>query len=75
MRTALEWWPNAALGGELSFELPLPRHFEQAAEVVTEDDIAENVVCGADVDRYLEKIAEFEVAGFDPAERELLVKV
>jgi len=64
-KTALEVWPNAGLGGELSYELPLPRHFEQAAEVLTEEDVAESVVCGADVDRYLEKITEFEDAGFD----------
>ena len=31
-KTALEWWPNAAVPGDLSQELPLPRHFEQAAE-------------------------------------------
>ena len=29
-KTAHEWWPNAALPGELSQELALPRHFEQA---------------------------------------------
>ncbi|HJP64704.1 MAG TPA: TIGR03557 family F420-dependent LLM class oxidoreductase, partial [Actinomycetota bacterium] len=31
-------WPNAGIGGELSVELPLPRHYEQAAETVTEED-------------------------------------
>src|SRR4051812_41223672 len=91
VKTALEWWPNAALKGELGQELPLPRHFEQAAENVTEDEIKEAIVCGPDVDRYLEKITEFDDAGFDHvyihqvgtdqesffsfAERELLVKV
>jgi coenzyme F420-dependent glucose-6-phosphate dehydrogenase len=65
VKTALEVWPNAGLGGELTFELPLPRHFEQAAETVREEDIAKSVVCGPDVDRYLEKITEFEDAGFD----------
>jgi G6PDH family F420-dependent oxidoreductase len=90
VKTALEWWPNAGLGGELSYELPLPRHFEQAAENVDEQAIAESVVCGPDLDKYLEKITEFEDAGFDHvyihqvgadqesffefAERELLVK-
>jgi coenzyme F420-dependent glucose-6-phosphate dehydrogenase len=64
-KTALEVWPNAGLGGELTFELPLPRHFEQATETLTEDQVAESVVCGPDVDRYLEKITEFEDAGFD----------
>ena len=31
-KTAHEWWPNAAIPGELGQELPLPRHFEQAAD-------------------------------------------
>jgi G6PDH family F420-dependent oxidoreductase len=91
VKTALEWWPTAALKGELSQELPLPRHFEQAAANVTEDEIREAIVCGPDVDRYLEKVTEFEDAGFNHvyihqvgpdqesffafAERELLVKV
>ncbi len=90
VRTALEWWPNAALQGELGQELPLPRHFEQAAANVDEQAIREAVVCGPDVDRWLEKITEFEDAGFDHvffhqvgpdqdgffefAERELLVR-
>src|SRR3954454_330589 len=65
VKTALEVWPNAGLEGELTFELPLPRHFEQAAENVTEEEIAKAIVCGPDVDRYLEKITEFEDAGFD----------
>jgi len=91
VQTALEWWPNAALKGELGQELPLPRHFEQAAENVDEEAIAEAVVCGPDVDKWLEKVTEFEDAGFDHvylhqvgpdqdgffqfAERELLVRV
>ncbi len=34
-------WPNAAVGGDLSYELPLPRHFEQATEDVTPEDLKE----------------------------------
>lgn len=64
-RTALQWWPNGALRGPLSQELPLPSHFEAAAAMVTEEDIAEEVVCGPDPDAHLEAIAEFSRAGFD----------
>jgi G6PDH family F420-dependent oxidoreductase len=64
-KTALEWWPNAALRGELGQELPLPRHFEQAAEGVTEEQIAESVVCGPDAERHVRAIREYEDAGFD----------
>lgn len=65
VRTAKEWWPNTSLPGELGQELPLPRHFEQAAELVTEDVIGESVVCGPDPERFLEAIREYERAGFD----------
>jgi coenzyme F420-dependent glucose-6-phosphate dehydrogenase len=62
---AHEWWPNAALKGPLGQELAQPADFEAAAEMVTPDDVAEMVVCGADVDRHLEKLQEFDGAGFD----------
>jgi G6PDH family F420-dependent oxidoreductase len=64
-RTAHTWWPNAGLEGPLTQELALPDHFEQAAEMVTPDKVAETVVCGPDPDRHLERIREYEQAGFD----------
>jgi G6PDH family F420-dependent oxidoreductase len=64
-RTARKWWPNAALGGDLGWELPLPLHFEQATEGVAEDEVAKKVACGPDPDRHLEAIREFERAGYD----------
>jgi G6PDH family F420-dependent oxidoreductase len=64
-KIAYEWWPNAAIRGELGQELPLPRHFEQAALMLTEEDVADAVVCGADPDAHAEKIKEFADAGFD----------
>jgi hypothetical protein len=64
-RTAREWWPNAALAGTLGQELPLPSHFEEAAAMVTEADVAEQVVCGPDPDAHLQGIAAFVEAGFD----------
>jgi coenzyme F420-dependent glucose-6-phosphate dehydrogenase len=65
VQTAFEIWPNAALGGELGQELPLPRHYRQAAETLTPDQVADKVVCGPDADEHREAIAEFEQAGFD----------
>jgi coenzyme F420-dependent glucose-6-phosphate dehydrogenase len=64
-RTAFEWWPNAGLKGSLSQELPLPRHFEEAAQMVTEDDVAEAVICGPEPERHVEGIARYVEAGFD----------
>jgi len=65
VKTAHEVWPNSAIKGELGQELPLPRHFEQAAEMVSEDDIAQAVPCGPDPERHLEAIREYVDAGFD----------
>ncbi len=63
-RTAHEWWPNAAIGGNLSWELPLPSLFEDAAENVSPDDVAESVVCGPDPEPFVEAIQEFIDAGY-----------
>ena len=64
-KIARDWWPNASLPGELGVELALPRHFEQAAELVSEDDVAGAVVCGPDPERHLEAIRQFTDAGYD----------
>jgi G6PDH family F420-dependent oxidoreductase len=63
-KTAHEVWPNAGIAGDLPWELPLPEHFEQAAELVSPDDVAETVICGPDPEPHVEKIREFEQAGF-----------
>lgn len=64
-RTALEWWPTAAIPGDNSQELPLPSSFESLAELVTEDAIAEKVACGPDPERHLRAIQPYLDAGFD----------
>jgi coenzyme F420-dependent glucose-6-phosphate dehydrogenase len=63
--TAFELWPNAGLKGPSAQELPLPSHFEQSAQMLTEDDIAEVVACGPDPERHLDAIRKFADAGFD----------
>jgi len=65
VETAHAWWPNAAMPGQLGQELALPAHYEQAAENVTPQDVAEVVVCGPDAERHRKAIDEFEDAGFD----------
>jgi G6PDH family F420-dependent oxidoreductase len=64
-RTAHQVWPNAAIGGTLTFELPLPSHFEAAAETVREEDVAGSVVCGPDPERHRAAIQEFVDAGYE----------
>jgi G6PDH family F420-dependent oxidoreductase len=64
-KTAHRLWPNDALGGELAQILPTPAHFEQAAELVTEEMVTEAIPCGPALEPHLEKIREYEDAGFD----------
>jgi G6PDH family F420-dependent oxidoreductase len=64
-KTAFRLWPNEALPGELAQVLPSPRHFEQAAEAVTEEMVAEQVPCGPDPEPVVTAIGEFVDAGFD----------
>ncbi len=63
-QTAWEVWPNAAIEGALSQELPLPQHFEEALGTAGPDDLAETLVLGPDPEPYLEAIAEYEQAGY-----------
>ena len=63
-RTAHEWWPTAAMASSLSWELPLPKHFQDVATLVTEDAVAETVICGPDVDRHVQAIEKFADAGY-----------
>jgi coenzyme F420-dependent glucose-6-phosphate dehydrogenase len=64
-RVAYEWWPNVAVKGELGQELATPAHFEQATEMVGEEDVAEVVACGPDPERHVEEINKFIDAGYD----------
>ena len=64
-RTVYEIWPNAGLKGDLSTELALPMHFEQAVQLVTEEQIAELVPCGPDPGPFVEQVRQYAEAGFD----------
>jgi coenzyme F420-dependent glucose-6-phosphate dehydrogenase len=65
LKHALRAWPLIGIPGELPAELPLPRHFEQAAQQVREDDVRDKVVAGADVARYLDSFRRYAAAGID----------
>ena len=58
-------WPNAGIPGQLAQDLPTWTHFEQAAELVTEDDVAEPVPCGPDVGHVLDSVRQYLDAGYD----------
>jgi G6PDH family F420-dependent oxidoreductase len=58
-------WASSGVAGESSQELAMPSHFEQAAELVTPDQMAEKIPCGPDPERHLAAIREHLDAGFD----------
>jgi G6PDH family F420-dependent oxidoreductase len=65
-RTVHELWPNTAVPGQLSQDLPTWTHFEQATQIVTEDDATEHVPCGPDIAGEVVKSAqEYLEAGYD----------
>jgi coenzyme F420-dependent glucose-6-phosphate dehydrogenase len=64
-KLALKQWPNGAISGSYFLELPLPAHFEEAAETLAEEDIAESVVCGPDPERHRAAIEEYVEAGYE----------
>jgi G6PDH family F420-dependent oxidoreductase len=64
-RTAHHLWASSGIPGEASQELSMPQHFEEAAELVTVDQLAEKIPCGPDPERHARTIREYVDAGFD----------
>jgi G6PDH family F420-dependent oxidoreductase len=64
-KLAWEVWKSTSVPGELNQELPMPAHFEQASEHVTEEMVAEKIPCGPDPERHLELLRTYLDAGFD----------
>jgi G6PDH family F420-dependent oxidoreductase len=65
VRIAFEKWPTAGVPGELPQVLPSPRHFEQAASLVTEDHVRQSFACGPSAEPQLEMFSKYAEAGFD----------
>ncbi len=64
VETTLKVWPNIGAPGELTQELPLPRHFEQVGGQVTADDAKKKLAYGPDPERHLAMIAKYRDAGY-----------
>ena len=64
-RTVVEIWPNTAVPGQLSQDLPTWTHFEQAVELADEDDITKSVPCGPEVGPILKAVRTYVDAGYD----------
>ena len=46
IKLAHELWRSSGIPGEASQEFPMPAHFEQASQLVTEQMVAESISCG-----------------------------
>jgi G6PDH family F420-dependent oxidoreductase len=65
-KTVHRVWPNGGVTGQLSQDLPTWTHFEQAAEMVTEEDATKSTPCGPDiVGDIVDSVREYERAGYD----------
>ncbi|MGC5014459.1 TIGR03557 family F420-dependent LLM class oxidoreductase [Streptosporangium sp. DT93] len=62
-KTVHKLWPTQGIQGEASQLLPLPRHFEELAEMVSEDEVGSP--CGPDPEVHVTAIQEYVDAGFD----------
>lgn len=51
-------------GWPVNAELPGPSSFDAASQSVTEDEVAEQIPCGSDVDAVVEAVKQFTDAGF-----------
>jgi G6PDH family F420-dependent oxidoreductase len=64
--TAYRTWPNAAVPGQLSQDLPTWTHFEQASRLATVDDVVESIPVGPDITQEIqESVASYVDAGYD----------
>jgi G6PDH family F420-dependent oxidoreductase len=64
-KTAHRLWASSGVPGESAQELSMPQHFEQAAELVSPDQLAEKIPCGPDPDHHAEMLKKYIDAGFD----------
>lgn len=65
MDTAYNYWAFSALPSPLNTELEIPLHFENALEMVSKEDVAQKIVHGPNVEKYVQSIQEYINAGFD----------
>jgi G6PDH family F420-dependent oxidoreductase len=64
-KTVHRLWPTQGIKGEASQILPLPRHFEQLAQMVTEEEAVNGSPVGPDPEVHAQAIRQYVDAGFD----------
>ncbi|SFD28011.1 TIGR03557 family F420-dependent LLM class oxidoreductase [Streptomyces aidingensis] len=66
VRTVLRRWPNSFLPGELGSVLPTPTFFEQATQLVTEEQVRNGPMpLGDDPEEHIRSMTAAAEAGFD----------
>ena len=64
-KMAHQQWTNTGVKGQLNQELATPKLIEQAASMVTEEDVAKKIVCGPDPEKHLQEIRKYADMGYD----------
>ncbi|MDG4824018.1 TIGR03557 family F420-dependent LLM class oxidoreductase [Asanoa sp. WMMD1127] len=63
-KIAHEQFPWFGLGWKVNSNLPNPDAFAQASRFVREEDVAQGIVCGPDLDAHVEAVKKYVDAGF-----------
>jgi coenzyme F420-dependent glucose-6-phosphate dehydrogenase len=58
-------WRTAGVPGQLMQDLPTPAHFDTAASIVRREDLADEVIVGADEDRLVDEVRAAANSGVD----------
>jgi G6PDH family F420-dependent oxidoreductase len=64
-KTVMRLWASSGVPGQAMQELAVPTHFEEAAQLVTADAMAESIPCGPDPEVHASALRKFLEAGFD----------
>ncbi|MGH9107225.1 MAG: hypothetical protein ACRDZX_15620 [Acidimicrobiales bacterium] len=64
-KLAFDVWKTTGVPGELNQELSLPRHFEQAAQLVSEETVTEAIACGPDPEAHAQLLRNYFEAGYE----------
>jgi probable non-F420 flavinoid oxidoreductase len=62
---AFDQWAAGVLGPPLSWDLPLPKHFDAAVKSVRPEDVRKSVLVSSDLARHAAWVAELRDLGFD----------
>ena len=65
VKTVRRLWPAELLPSAPAQVLPTPHHFEQASELVSEQQVADAIPCGDDAEQHVQAVRAYTDAGFD----------